>query len=404
MLNINAIIRGTKVEPRQYQRTIVDKCVSMFSGNYRNGLGDLEPPMRSVMIEAPTGSGKTVMAFVTARILQSIVPDLVIGWVAMRRDLLRQASLANKRLGLNIENIHFISMFNSNPEELLTTKRGGKPLLLVADEAQHDAANSMAHLHSILEPKFVLGMTATPFRTDRVKLCFDSVVKDAGIHQLIEDGYLSRYHHYTIQNWDVENVANHYCADPERWGRSIFYFLTREECCRLRQILLERGFFPRYERALRDRDQVGIATFDPVVDGNSDRERQIDAYLNGESDKLINCMVLTEGFDDPSLKTVWVRDSSKGPTIQMAGRVFRKYPDLAFKQVVQSDQTHYPIVRTALPSQQYLWHETGWRSLKLNPYVDSITSITRNAIARTCSELPKVILEKRNKKPRTFRV
>ena len=57
-------------------------------------------------------------------------------------------------------------------------------------------------------------------------------------------------------------------------------------------------------------------------------------------------MVLTEGFDDPSLRTVWVRPSGKGPTIQMAGRVLRKFGDTV-KQVVQCRQTRHPFVKTA---------------------------------------------------------
>ena len=43
-----------------------------------------------------------------------------------------------------------------------------------------------------------VGLSATPFRADKVKLCFDSVIKDAGIHGLIQDGYLAQYHHYTL--------------------------------------------------------------------------------------------------------------------------------------------------------------------------------------------------------------
>jgi superfamily II DNA or RNA helicase len=73
-------------------------------------------------------------------------------------------------------------------------------------------------LHNIIMPDFVLGMTATPFRTDSMKLCFSKVIKDAGIHQLIQDGYLSRYHHYTIPNWNPNTVAEFYAADPTRWG------------------------------------------------------------------------------------------------------------------------------------------------------------------------------------------
>jgi hypothetical protein len=51
--------------------------------------------------------------------------------------------------------------------------------LLVVDEAEHDAASSMAHLHNVIHTKWILGLTATPFRTDQVKLCFVKVVKPA---------------------------------------------------------------------------------------------------------------------------------------------------------------------------------------------------------------------------------
>lgn len=400
---IDAVIRGTIIQPRPYQTNITVKTVNMFNGVYINGAGETEPSARSVMIESPTGSGKTVMGFVTAAVLKSQIPDLCIGWVAMRRDLLRQAAKANETLGLNIPDIQFCSMFEKNPEGMVQARQDGRPILMVVDEAQHDAANSMAHLHNIIEPNMILGLTATPFRTDRVKLCFDKVVKDAGIHQLIQDGYLAKFHHYSIPKWDVETVAEHYCADPGKWGRSIFYFLTKVECGQLRDVMMAHGHFARYQKAVRDKDDIGIRTLDPIVDGDSDRERQLEAYLNGDTDKLINCMVLTEGFDDPSLQTVWVRDSGKGPTMQMAGRVFRQFPSLAHKQVVQSKETRWPMIRTAMPEQQYLWQSDSWRSLKVNPHLQEINNRARMAIATTEVELPKFVLDG-SKKGRARRI
>jgi superfamily II DNA or RNA helicase len=403
MIRVDAVIRGTNIQPRPYQKTIVTKVTDMLGGRYVNGGGETEAAARSVMIESPTGSGKTVMGFVAARMLQRENPGMVIGWVAMRRDLLRQAAKANKTLGIDVPDIHFVSMFDKRPEKLVEAKEAGRPLLMVVDEAQHDAANSMAHLHNILEPEKILGLTATPFRTDRVKLCFDKVVKDAGIHQLIQDGYLSPYDHYSIPQWDVETVGEFYLREPQRWGRSIFYFLTKEECRRFRTILLEAGQLPRYEKALRDKSDKDIQAFDPIVDGDSNRELQIDAYLNGATDKLVNCMVLTEGFDDPSLQTAWVRDSVKGPTMQMGGRVFRQFPDLAAKNIVQSRQTGHPMIKTAMPRDQYLWQSDEWRSLTVNPHLAHINNQARMAIAKVDVEMPKYI-QTRKGRGRTRRV
>lgn len=400
---ISAVIHGTNIQPRPYQTTICNKVTDMFNGDYVQGDGSVLEPCRSVMIESPTGSGKTVMGFVTCALLKSQNPELEIGWVAMRRDLLRQAARANESLGIKIPDIRFTSMFEKNPEKLVAARQAGKPILMVVDEAQHDAANSMAHLHNIIEPDQILGLTATPFRQDRVKLCFDRVVKDAGIHQLIQDGYLSRYHHYSIPKWNAETVADFYCADPEKWGRSIFYFLTKDECRDLRDALISRGHFERYAKACRENNEIDMRTFDPIVDGDSDRERQLEAYLNGATDKLINCMVLTEGFDDPSLKTAWVRDSSKGPTMQMAGRAFRKFEDLPFKQIVQSKGTGWPMIRTAMPDQQYLWQSDEWRSLTVNPHLQEINNRARMAIATTEVTMPKFVTD-RSKAGRPRRV
>jgi len=388
---IDEIIKGSIIEPRPYQRTIVGKSVNMFNGDYVNGGGDRETAARSVMVESPTGSGKTVMGFMTAAILKKENPNLAIGWCAMRRDLLRQAAKANKELGLNVPDIEYVSMFDKNPEGLVQARKDGRDILLVVDEAQHDAANSMAHLHNIIEPDKILGLTATPFRTDRVKLCFDKVVKDAGIHQLIQDGYLSRYDHYTIPKWDPQTVSDQYCADPERWGRSIFYWLTHVDCIAQRDILCKRGHFARWQKACRDGDKKGMDALDPVITGSSNREAQLEAYLNNDTDKLINCMVLTEGFDDPSLQSAWVRDSGRGPTMQMAGRAFRKFASLPVKNIIQSKMTKHPMLKTALPEQQYLWKGQEWRSLTVNPYLAEINGRARQAIATTEVSMPDFI-------------
>jgi len=150
-------------------------------------------------------------------------------------------------------------------------------------------------------------------------------------------------------------------------------------------------------RALRDKDRRAIEPFDPIIDGDSNRELQIDAYLAGESDKLINCMVLTEGFDDPSLQTAWVRDSVRGPTMQMAGRVFRQFPALAAKNVVQSRLTKHPMMKTAMPCEQYLWQADTWRALVVNPQLSHINNRARMAIATADVEIPKFITDRAGK-------
>lgn len=254
---------------------------------------------------------------------------------------------------------------------------------ILVHNCQHDGASTMASIHQMLKPDLVLGMTATPFRTDRVKLCFEHVIRDAGIHQLIKDGYLSQYHQYVIDEYNPEKVAHHYLAEPDRWGKSIFYFLTHVECQKLKHLLAEGGVHAE------------------VVDSNSDEDQQLLDFREGRVKCLINCMKLTEGFNDPGLQTAWVRDASKGVTIQMAGRAFRKFPNVPFKQIVQSKKTEYPITKTALPTKQFQWQDDSWRSLTVNEQLEETHQSVCQAIANIEVKLPEFLFKKKVKKGRT---
>lgn len=386
---VNEVISQTKVEPRPYQRRIVAKGVDMFQGRYKNGADELEPNARSVLIESPTGSGKTVMGWLLAKALQVEVErageELVVGWVAMRRNLLTQAAAENRDKGINVQNVHMTSMFDKDPGELLEAKKAGKKVLLVVDEAQHDAANSMAHLHNTIEPDYILGLSATPFRTDRVKLCFDKVIKDAGIHQLISDGFLSEYDHYTIPAWTPEEVTAAYLREPKRWGKSAMYFVSLDQCFEA-------------QRRLRE---AGVVC--DVVTGSTEVEDQLAAFRHGDIPVLINCMKLTEGWDEPSLQTAFIRDSGKGPTMQMGGRAFRKFASLPVKQIVQSKQTKWPLLRTAMPKQQYIWQEDSWLSLTVNPKLNVINQNARLAISQVEVELPAFLTARKAGRPRRLR-
>jgi superfamily II DNA or RNA helicase len=349
-MDINHFIAPTGVEPRPYQHRIITRAVELF----------LHKKLRSVLVESPTGSGKTVMGLLIARCLQKSV-GLRVGWVAMRRNLLTQAAGENASRGIGVE-AEFISMFDKEPPRGLD--------LLIVDEAQHDAASSMAHLHNVIQPRYILGLSATPFRADKVKLCFESVIRDAGIQSLIQDGYLSPYLHFTIPVFNPQAVAEFYCNDRRRWGKSIAYFHTLDQCQACCSLLRQRGV--RCD----------------VVTGSSDRDTQIDAFRAGELDVLLNCMVLAEGFDCPELQTVFCRPSVKSLTIQMCGRAFRKHPRIAFKQIVQCQKTRWPIQRTASAAQQYLWVDNSWRSLKVNDQIDAITRRTLRALAHIDVKLP----------------
>jgi superfamily II DNA or RNA helicase len=372
-MTLQELVATTGAQPRDYQERLITKTC----GYYKDGI-------KSVLINSPTGSGKTIIGLLAARHLQQ-QHNIGIGWVAMRRNLLKQAAMANANMRIGCEGVRFISMFDHNPP---TTDELGRPIkLLVVDECQHDSVSSMANLHNIIRPKWILGMTATPFRSDHVKLSFDKVIRDIGIQQLIAGGYLSQYHQFTLPRWDVEEVVNCYLREPERWGKSAIYFLTRDEanaCCGHLQAA-----------------GVKAATIfgdQPM----SEREEKLEQFERGDLQVLVNMVLLTEGWDSPSLKTVFVRDSQRGPTIQMAGRVFRKYKGIEFKQVVQSKMTHWPIQRTANPALACVWlpEEREWRSYAQSEAIEKVSMRVCITLAHIQTSMPAYIVKKTEKKLR----
>lgn len=328
------VVKSTNIQARDYQERIVNKALHNF----------LVEDVKSQLIESPCGSGKSIMGLSIAKTLHD--HGLSIAWCAMRRNLLTQAAKENREKGFNFD-MATVSMFESDPKQAD---------VLIVDEAQHDSTDSMNTIHSTVKPKLILGLSATPYRADKANLCFQKVLKDAGINQLIQRGYLSKYRHWTLNDWTPESVANCYLQDPKHWGKSVAFFLTEDECL-------------EFQDRLRQK-KVKCE----LVTAKTDRERQLAAFEKGEVPVLVNMMILTEGFDCPSMQSVFVRPSSKGPTVQMGGRVLRLHDALPVKNIVQCQRTKHPFLKTAMPITQYKHENSSWKELKLNPAIDRIAN------------------------------
>ncbi len=337
------------LQERDYQTRIINKVIDFFKDN--------EP---SALIESPTGSGKSIMGL---KILEYFEKNhnLTSIWVANRKNLLKQIDEFNQHF-FSLKKFTPVSMFDKNPP---------KADIVVIDEAQHDATSSCIHIHEICSAKYVLGLTATPFRTDRMKLAFKKVVKDAGIQRLINDGWLCPYIHWSIDNWRFETVSQIYLAEMDKWGKSVIFFQTIEECDRFSEILKSHDI--RCE----------------VITSFTDRECQLDAFDKGEFNIVANVAILNEGFDCPDLKTVFIRDASKLPTIQMAGRAFRLHYGKEFCNIVQSKDTDWQFTRTVKPLYRYVSKENKWLALGDSLIIDeTVKQITRQMV-KTKYNMPK---------------
>ena len=313
-------------EKRQYQEEAVGKCIGAFA----------DRSIKSVMLESPVGSGKTYMALETIHRLQErLGRELKVNWVAPRKVLLQQVMEENR--DLYQDNIRPVSLFEHNPPSAD---------LVVLDEAHHEATQSCVLLYEKMHHTWTLGLSATPMRTDRMKLSFQDAVRTCPIGRLIREGHLSPFNSYLLPKYSVKTVAECYLSDPNRWGKSLVFFHTIAECVEFRELM-----------------RIGGVDCE-VVTADSDKDYQLERFAQGKTRIVANVAMLSEGFDQPDVQTVFARDASRLPTIQMCGRGLRTAPGKEFCNIVQSSNTNYLFEKVAPPKNAFRFQEGRWLALK----------------------------------------
>jgi superfamily II DNA or RNA helicase len=174
---------------RPYQNEFVQAVLSEWQGGTRATLG-----------VAPTGSGKTTMAAEIAAKVEGRVMFL-----ADARNLVEQAARTFERFGHGRGNIYMgdeTQLYPNSRYSVGTVQTVGPKVealrdydYLIFDEAHRNSLG--AYPRAIME-RFggarILGITATPNRTDRKSLgeIYQSIAHEIPLKGLIEDGYLAR--------------------------------------------------------------------------------------------------------------------------------------------------------------------------------------------------------------------
>jgi superfamily II DNA or RNA helicase/HKD family nuclease len=165
------------------------------------------------LVVAATGTGKTVVAALDYRQLRDRHGDLSLLFVAHREEILRQ-SLATYRAVLRREDFgeihgggrvaqgrHVFAMIQSLGAERVQEVRPDEFDVLVVDEFHHAAATSYDRLLSRLQPRELLGLTATPERLDGrdVTEWFDRrIAVELRLWEAIDQGFLVPFQYFGV--------------------------------------------------------------------------------------------------------------------------------------------------------------------------------------------------------------
>lgn len=326
------------VELRPYQVNAIKAVSDEFSAGHNHTL-----------VVLPTGTGKTI---VFAKVVElNIAGGKRALILAHRGELLEQAS----------DKLKFACGLDTATEKAESTSLGSKELvtvgsvqtlaqerrltrfpkdyfdLIVVDEAHHCMSESYQRILKYFESAKVLGVTATPDRADQKNLgqFFDSKAFEYTLNQAVREGYLCPVKAQMIPlQLDIGNVgiSNGDYAVGEI-GSALEPYLNQiaaemRSYCQGRKTVV---FLPLIKTSQRFCELLKAQGFRAaeVNGGSSDREEVLKAFEAGEYDVLCNSMLLTEGWDCPSVDCIIVLRPTKIRSLyqQMVGRGMRLAPN-----------------------------------------------------------------------------
>jgi superfamily II DNA or RNA helicase len=358
-----------EINPRPFQQRILEALqAARQQGRKRN------------LVVAATGTGKTVVAALDYR-------DLVLAggerptllFVVHRKEILQQA-LDCFRAVLRDQNFGellvdgqqpahwrhvFASVQSLNRQQPWQTLGAGHFAHVVVDEAHHGAAASYRPLFAQLQPRQLLGLTATPERMDRSSILPDfenAMTAEIRLPEALADKLLCPFHYFGVADnidlsdetfwrngrYDRDALESVFTGDDIRARQRVDLVLQAlgryqpelDEVCGV-------GFCAgvKHARYMADHfNRAGIAAAVVVGDTAGEaRERHLRALRNGELRFVFTVDVLSEGVDIPEINLVLFLRPTDSLTVflQQLGRGLRHAPGKACLTVLDFvGQTH----------------------------------------------------------------
>ena len=297
---------------------------------------------RSVMVQMPTGTGKThLMAEVIRRQWTGGCARVLI--VAHRRELLDQIRKTIRAFGIAGEAVMVESI------QKLSKAGADSPLftlhfsLVIIDEAHHALAKTYRRLWEWWPEAKFLGLTATPCRMDHTGFLdlFQTLVQSHTIQAFIRAGWLSDFDYVTAdpENPILRQVAGlkKRAVDGDYQTKEMALVMDCEESVgNLYEAYREFADGKKGIVYAIDRDHARHITEHYQRQGvnccwieagtpTAERDRLVQAYRNGEIDVVVNVDILGEGADFPEVEFIQLARPtlSLSKYLQQVGRGMR---------------------------------------------------------------------------------
>ena len=302
---------------------------------------------RSVMVQMPTGTGKTV---VLASLVSQLKNENVL-IVAHRRELIEQIKATIKRLNMEdrnitVESIQTISRHLTS-NGVATPPAGGQGgfSLVVIDEAHHALAKTYKMMWETWPDAKFLGLTATPCRLNGKGFTdlFEVLLSSLTVPEFIKKGVLAPFDYVTINEGSsqqqlidsltkrgadgdyqvkemnevlnkrpsIEQLYNCYTQFAKK-KKGIIYAVSIEHARSIAEYYESKGI-----------KAVAISAKTPA----KERAGFLDDFRKGKIQTLVNVDIFSEGFDCPDVEFIQLARPtlSLAKYLQMVGRGLRPH-------------------------------------------------------------------------------
>jgi superfamily II DNA or RNA helicase len=326
-----------------------ERAVNAILDKYQQGY-------KSPLLVAACGYGKTIcFAHIAAR-ARSKGNSVII--CVHRQELLRQTCETLKKFDVPygvisaktaIDNSELIQV--ASVQTLYRRlQQVNRPKLIILDECHRYMATTFLSVIRYFSEAKILGVTATPCRTDGkgLKEIFDTMIIGGTAEDLISRGRLAKPIYYAppqVANFDdVKIIAGDYAKDeisqrmnkPHITGDAIEHY---KRICPNAKAVVFCTSRKHAENVAIDFQSSGIpaASIDGTL-SDFDRAQRIDDLTTGKIKVLTSCELISEGFDLPTVEAaIMLRPTqSLSIWIQQAGRAMRIAPNKKFAYIIDN--------------------------------------------------------------------
>ena len=300
---------------------------------------------RSVMVQMPTGTGKTHLLAAVVR--EFLCRSGMRVWiVAHRRELVEQIEETVARYGMDRED-GTVRVFSIQWLSRNWKKMQEAPGLIVIDEAHHALAETYRELWKRYPEVKKLGMTATPCRLNGKGFTdlFDALVVSWSIAEFIGKGWLSAFDYVSIRADSREqrmiDSLKKRGADGDYQAKEMNEVLNRQVSIRRLYESVERYACGKkgivYAVSIAHARQIAACYSAHGVEAvaidsktpASERRELVEGFRQGRIKVLVNVDIFSEGFDCPDVEFVQLARPtlSLAKYLQQVGRGLRRSGD-----------------------------------------------------------------------------